>query len=114
MDTEDLSRTLAVSKDYIFSLKIKQFLSHLDMEMLFQNVPTLCQVPPPAAPPSGASRGASLPSLVSAERSDDPTTWRRWRPKLARPVLRASPQLREGAAAARASCALRGTLRPCL
>jgi len=44
MDTEDLTRTLAVSKDYIFSLRIKQFLSHLDMEMLFQNVPTLCHL----------------------------------------------------------------------
>ncbi|KAL1511452.1 hypothetical protein AB1Y20_006251 [Prymnesium parvum] len=42
LDTEDLTRLLAVSKDYIFSLRIKQFLSHLDMEMLFQNVPTLC------------------------------------------------------------------------
>merc|ERR1719446_106173 len=44
MDTEDLTRTLAISKDYIFSLKIKQFLSHIDMEMLFQNVPTLCHL----------------------------------------------------------------------
>jgi hypothetical protein len=43
-DTEELTRTLAVSKDYIFSLRIKQFLSHLDMEMLFQNVPTLCNL----------------------------------------------------------------------
>lgn len=84
-DTEDLTRMLAVSKDYIFSLRIKQvcafalrpsppavdiaflscsflsvltlltsssslfrrrlqFLSHLDMEMLFQNVPTLCNL----------------------------------------------------------------------
>ena len=32
-DTEELTRTLAVSKDYVFSLRIKQFLSHLDMEM---------------------------------------------------------------------------------
>jgi len=44
MDTEELTRTLAVSKDYVFSLRIKQFLSHLDMEMLFQNVPTLCNL----------------------------------------------------------------------
>ncbi len=44
VDTEELTRTLAVSKDYIFSLRIKQFLSHLDMEMLFQNVPTLCNL----------------------------------------------------------------------
>ena len=43
-DTEELTRTLAVSKDYVFSLRIKQFLSHLDMEMLFQNVPTLCNL----------------------------------------------------------------------
>ena len=43
-DTEDLTRTLAVSKDYIFSLHVKQFLSHLDLEMLFQNVPTLCHL----------------------------------------------------------------------
>jgi len=43
-DTEDLTRILAVSKDYIFSLRIKQFLAHLDMEMLFQNVPTLCNL----------------------------------------------------------------------
>jgi len=43
-DTEDLTRVLAVSKDYIFSLRIKQFLAHLDMEMLFQNVPTLCNL----------------------------------------------------------------------
>jgi len=43
-DTEELTRCLAVSKDYIFSLRIKQFLSHLDMEMLFQNVPTLCHL----------------------------------------------------------------------
>jgi len=44
VDTEELTRTLAVSKDYVFSLRIKQFLSHLDMEMLFQNVPTLCNL----------------------------------------------------------------------
>ena len=43
-DTEELTRVLAVSKDYIFSLRIKQFLAHLDMEMLFQNVPTLCNL----------------------------------------------------------------------
>jgi len=43
-ETEELTRTLAVSKDYIFSLRIKQFMSHLDMEMLFQNVPTLCNL----------------------------------------------------------------------
>jgi len=43
-DTEDLTRTLTVSKDYIFSLHVKQFLSHLDLEMLFQNVPTLCHL----------------------------------------------------------------------
>lgn len=43
-DTEELTRALAVSKDYIFSLHIKQFLSHLDLEMLFQNVPTLCHL----------------------------------------------------------------------
>ena len=34
-DTENHAH-IAVSKDYIFSLRIKQFLSHLDMEMLFQ------------------------------------------------------------------------------
>ena len=32
-DTEELTRLLAVSKDYIFSLHLKQFLSHLDLEM---------------------------------------------------------------------------------
>ena len=31
-------------QDYIFSLHVKQFLSHLDLEMLFQNVPTLCHL----------------------------------------------------------------------
>ena len=43
-DTEELTRLLAVSKDYIFSLHLKQFLSHLDLEMVFQNVPTLCHL----------------------------------------------------------------------
>jgi len=43
-DTEELMRTLGISKDYIFSLRLKQFLSHLDMEMVFQNVPTLCNL----------------------------------------------------------------------
>ena len=44
MDTEPLIHMLQVSKDYVFSLRIKQFLSALDMEMLFQNVPTLCNL----------------------------------------------------------------------
>ena len=43
-DTEELTRTLTVSKDYVFSLHVKQFLSHLDLEMLFQNCPTLCHL----------------------------------------------------------------------
>ena len=43
-DMEELMRTLGISKDYIFSLTLKQFLSHLDMEMLFQNVPTLSKL----------------------------------------------------------------------
>ena len=43
-DTEELMRMLAISKDYVFSLRVKQFLSHLDMEMLLQNVPTLCNL----------------------------------------------------------------------
>ena len=43
-DTEELTRLLAVSKDYIFSLHLKQILSHLDLEMVFQNVPTLCHL----------------------------------------------------------------------
>jgi len=43
-DDEELKRTLGISKDYIFSLRLKQNLSHLDMEFLFQNVPTLCNL----------------------------------------------------------------------
>ena len=42
--TAELTRVLGISKDYIFSLRLKQFLSHLDMEMLFQHVPTLCHL----------------------------------------------------------------------
>jgi len=42
--TAELTRVLGISKDYIFSLRLKQFLSHYDMEMLFQHVPTLCHL----------------------------------------------------------------------
>ena len=42
--TAELMRVLSISKDYIFSLRLKQFLSHLDMEMLFQHVPSLCNL----------------------------------------------------------------------
>eukprot|EP00304_Pavlova_gyrans_P010050 CAMPEP_0206036760 /NCGR_PEP_ID=MMETSP1466-20131121/2998_1 /ASSEMBLY_ACC=CAM_ASM_001126 /TAXON_ID=44452 /ORGANISM="Pavlova gyrans, Strain CCMP608" /LENGTH=435 /DNA_ID=CAMNT_0053411265 /DNA_START=22 /DNA_END=1329 /DNA_ORIENTATION=+ len=39
--SEDLVKLLSLSKDYVFSLRLRQFLSHLDLEMIFQNVPTL-------------------------------------------------------------------------
>jgi hypothetical protein len=38
---EDLIRLLGLSKDYIFSLRLRQLLSHLDLATFFQNVPTL-------------------------------------------------------------------------
>lgn len=39
---DELTRVLTICKDFIFTVKLAQFLSHLDMEMLFQNLPTLC------------------------------------------------------------------------
>lgn len=46
-DTEELMRTLGISKDYIFSLRLKQFLSHLDMEMVFQVRVAMSSMPSP-------------------------------------------------------------------
>lgn len=40
-ETEELIRVLSISKDYIFSLRLEQFLAHVDMEMLFQHLPLL-------------------------------------------------------------------------
>jgi len=44
METEELLRVLNICKDYIFSVRLQQFLAHLDMEMLFQNLPLLCNL----------------------------------------------------------------------
>ena len=38
---EELMQLLALSKDYIFSLRVRQLLSHLDLATFFQAVPTL-------------------------------------------------------------------------
>jgi len=38
---EELARLLGLSKDFVFSLRLRQLLSHIDLAAFFQNVPTL-------------------------------------------------------------------------
>eukprot|EP00941_MAST-03F_sp_MAST-3F-sp1_P003636 g3636.t1 len=44
MDSDELKRKIEASKDYIFGLKIEQFLSHEPLSLVFDNLPNLSRL----------------------------------------------------------------------